>query len=121
LLEDRAVPSFLAPVTSPGGGAGLTLADLNHDRFADAVVISSNKNVSVNLGNGDGTFGKPIKLGGAGGTLYWVGVRDVNADGHPDIVANGYGKDLTAVPTGEGGYYNVGTRYENGQHGTPGR
>src|SRR5262245_18989410 len=84
-LEDRTVPGFLAPVTSPGGGDVLILADLNHDHFADAVVIAGKQSVSVSLSNGDGTLGQPVKVGGAGGKLYWVGVRDFNADGNPDI------------------------------------
>jgi hypothetical protein len=89
---------------------------VNHDRFADVVVISGKQNVSVSLGNGDGTFGKPVKLGGASGTLYWVTARDFNADGNPDIVAEGRGNDLvryTYGPPGESTTYYEGTKYTN--------
>jgi hypothetical protein len=111
-LEDRTVPGFLAPVTSPGGGDMLTLADVNHDHFADAVVISGAKSVSVSLGNGDGTFDTPVKLGGAGGKLYWVGVRDRNGDGNPDVEA--LGSSNLKYHSNPGGWsYYEGTLYSN--------
>jgi hypothetical protein len=111
-LEDRTVPGFLTPVTSPGGGDALTLADLNHDRFADVVVIGSNKTVSVNLGNGDGTFGKAVKLGGAKGTLYWVIVGDFNGDGNPDVEGFARGNNLVYHYNSGWSYYE-GTLYTN--------
>lgn len=103
VLEARTVPGFLAPVTSIGGGDRLTLAELNSDHFADAVVISGPKSVSVSLGNGDGTFRKPLKLGGAGGTLFGLSASDRNADGNLDIVAFGRGNDWHYLG-GPGGY-----------------
>ena len=102
-VEDRTVPGFLAPVTSPGGGDTLTLADLNHDHFADAVVISGPKSVSISLGNGDGTFRRPLKLAGAEGTLFGLSATDRNADGNLDIVAYGRGNDWHYLG-GWGGY-----------------
>src|SRR5262245_5826357 len=62
VLEDRTVPSFLAPVTSAGGGNALTVADFNHDGRDDVVVFSSKNRLSVSLSNGDGSFSLSSKL-----------------------------------------------------------
>src|SRR5262245_27549990 len=88
VLEDRTVPSFLAPVTSPGGGNALTAADFNHDGRDDVVVFSSKNRLSVSLSNGDGSFSLSSKLTTAKGELgFSPYVSDVNGDGKLDIVA----------------------------------
>ena len=58
-LEERAVPSFTPAATFDVGGyaLGLATADFNGDGKVDAATASTNSdNVSVLLGNGDGTF-----------------------------------------------------------------
>jgi hypothetical protein len=85
-LEARYVPAFLAPVTSPGGGISLVAADLNHDGKADVAVIDASGNVSVRLGNGDGTFNAANRVGAAKGDyLTNFEIVDRNGDGIPDI------------------------------------
>lgn len=121
-LEDRSVPAFLAPISSPGGDVQLAVGDFNHDGRADVAaiggtIVSSSPtqfhfweqggaivdgtldvvvisgNVSVSLSNGDGTFQKPATLGGAKGYyLTGFGTSDVNGDGHLDVVAHTFDK-----------------------------
>lgn len=100
ILEDRCVPSFLAPVTSPGGGVNLAVADFNHDGRADIAVISAKDTVTVRLSNGDGTFAQSATLIRAQGTLYGLSVSDVNGDGAADVTVNGAGKLLYVTPGG---------------------
>ncbi len=69
VLEDRAVPAFLAPVEYPGVGPTL-VADFNNDGIQDTVANLKIKSgpyvvdthVITRLGNGDGTFGEPLIL-----------------------------------------------------------
>src|SRR5262245_27490773 len=66
-LEDRSVPSFLAPVTSLGGGGSLAVGDFNHDGRSDIVVLSGTDKLTVSLSNGDGTFRQSSILGSGKG------------------------------------------------------
>lgn len=98
-LEGRTLLSFTAPVTynTGTGAAAVTVADFNGDGTADMAVANdaSVANVSVLLGNGDGTF----RAGGtyaAGAYAVDVTAGDVNNDGRPDlIVANSTGSSST--------------------------
>src|SRR5262245_6077235 len=54
-LEDRTVPSFLAPVSYPVAANGVAVGDFNNDGIPD-LAATGNNTVSVVLGNGDGTF-----------------------------------------------------------------
>jgi hypothetical protein len=90
VLEDRTVPSFLAPIDpSVGEGPqGVVTADFNGDGKLDLVETSGftpagGSGVNLLLGNGDGTFGPPISL--AGGRHGAVVTADFNGDGLPDL------------------------------------
>jgi Bacterial Ig-like domain (group 3)/FG-GAP-like repeat len=101
-LQSLQQPMFLPPVSYGLGGAyaeGIAVADLNHDGRVDLVVASlcTNTNncpnvggeVSVLLGNGDGTFQNSTSYSSGGVDAQAVVVADVNGDGNPDIlVAN---------------------------------
>jgi hypothetical protein len=117
-LEDRSLPSFLAPMTGPGGGYNLFVADFSRDGRADVAVVSSNNKVTVSLSNGDGTFTRAsITSLSVPGTLESFGFADVNGDGNLDLYAGSYGKLTSTAPrrnqAGDGGpYYSYWPAYQ---------
>ncbi len=88
-LETRQVLTMLAPTTI---GAGATAADIqvrdfNGDGINDiAELISSSSSVTIQLGNGDGTFQAGVSSS-AGGACTQMSVSDFNHDGKLDIIA----------------------------------
>jgi hypothetical protein len=90
-LEDRTMPSFLAPVGypigDPNGNLTVATADFNRDGIPDLVALApSLGSVSVSLGNRDGTFQPASNFDVVGGNPTAVAVGDFNGDGNPDIV-----------------------------------
>jgi hypothetical protein len=80
--------------SSGGYNAGsLAIADLNKDGKPDLIISQcfddncTNPEVSILLGNGDGTFQLPVNYSMNGGSAI---IGDVNDDGIPDIVVDGY-------------------------------
>jgi FG-GAP-like repeat/Abnormal spindle-like microcephaly-assoc'd, ASPM-SPD-2-Hydin/FG-GAP repeat len=78
-------------------GSALTVADVNGDGKPDLLVTiqcssspcSSDSEVGVLLGNGDGTFQGAVTYSSGGYAAESIVVRDVNGDGKPDVlVAN---------------------------------
>jgi len=102
-LEDRTVLSVIAPVSYPSGPSpvAMTTADFNGDGFADLATTNSGTNgVSVELGNGDGTF-QPYKTYSDFSAGYRMTVADLNGDGNPDVVvANSYTSSFVTVLLG---------------------
>jgi hypothetical protein len=89
-------------------GTGVTpqavaVADVNGDGLPDLVVANSSTNdVSVLLGNGDGTFTGQRRFA-AGTSPVAVAVADVNGDGHPDaITVNRSGTVSVLLGNGDG-------------------
>jgi hypothetical protein len=102
----------------------VAVADLNHDQKADLVLVnapanSAQGNISVLIGNGDGTFHNPVQYAAAVGTTSLT-VADLNSDGTPDIVvANSDTAHVTTgalnVFIGKGdGTFRAGTTYDIG-------
>jgi hypothetical protein len=91
---------FTKPVVYPAGGSegasAVAVADLDGDGHLDLVMTSrcqtakncSHGEVSVLLGNGDGTFRAPVNYSSGGQYPTAVAVQDVNGDGYPDIVVS---------------------------------
>jgi hypothetical protein len=90
-LESRVLPGFVAPLSYDAGGGpqAVAVADFNGDGLPDlAVANRSSNNVSVLLGNGDGTF-QAARNFAAGTNPTAVAVGDFNGDGILDLaVAN---------------------------------
>lgn len=123
--------SFAPVVTYDAGGFGayaVAVGDLNGDGNPDLIVadecsvggVCGNGEVSVLLGNGDGTFQTPVDYSSGGYQTRSVTVADVNMDGKPDLVVtsccgetgivgvllgNGDGTFQTVVTYSSGGSY----------------
>ena len=89
-LDDRCLPSF-SPATSYSVGVNpqaISTADFNNDGHLDlATANAGDSNVSVRLGNGNGTFG-PALTSATGIHPEHMAVGDFNNDGKLDLATN---------------------------------
>src|SRR5437870_4893944 len=102
---------FASPVSYPVGMSpvGIAIADFNGDGKPDiAVANSGSGNVSILLGNGDGTFQAAVNFDAGMASPSSVAVGDFNGDGKPDLAvfqpgssANG-GLDAFNILLGKG-------------------
>jgi Calx-beta domain/FG-GAP-like repeat len=108
-LEDRSMPSFLAPVNyalgsdpyNPENPDAVVTADFNNDGILDlAVANSSDGTVSVLLGNGNGTFQPAQKSDRVYASSLAVG--DFNADGKLDLATGSDGALSVLLGNGDG-------------------
>ncbi len=104
LLEDRTVPSFFTSLTFAVGVTPVAEAvgDFNGDGKADLVVVNKfSNNVSVLLGNGNGTFQAAVNYP-TGATPTGVAVGDFNGDGKLDIAVANSGANSISILLGNG-------------------
>jgi hypothetical protein len=113
-LEDRTVPTFLAPVNYATGGTASLMAvgDFNGDGKLDIATANSGTTptLSVLLGNGDGTFqaGLNSALGGTPGSIYTgaqghtITTADINGDGRLDLAVVSGQNALVLLGNGDG-------------------
>ena len=81
----------------------VAVADLNHDRSLDLVTASESKGqISILLGQGDGTFNAPVSA--TGPRTAFIAAVDIDGDATPDLVAAG-GKTVSVlIGKGEGSF-----------------
>ena len=98
-------------VTFPGNACcGLAIADVTGDGVLDIIVAGSDQfqaNISVLVGNGDGTFQQPLvtsfqppNISGYPGFRYPAAVGDVNGDGKMDLVLADVGNGTNYILLG---------------------
>jgi hypothetical protein len=87
-------------VSSDVGPGALAVGDLNGDGKPDIIVSSGlygTSQVSVLLGNGDGTFQAPTLFESGGQGAISVAVADFNGDGKPDLAVANFVSDTVDV------------------------
>jgi len=85
LMDSQARAQFETRATTalPEGAYCIALGDFNNDGKPD-LVVTDGDGFTVSLGNGDGTFQKPMFH--STGLSYYLAVGDFNNDGNLDIV-----------------------------------
>lgn len=110
-------PGFAAPVSYAVGTSPLSIAatDLNSDGKIDlAVGNNGNNNVSVLMGNGDGSFATAVNYP-AGTGVYSVAAGDLNGDGKPDLAtANIGGGNISVLINNGNGTFASPVNYASG-------
>lgn len=107
------------PVLSAPVGAhpeGLTVGDFNEDGHLDvATANSESDDVSVLLGNGNGTFRSSYSFG-VGTSPMFLATGDLNVDGAADLVVAETGSDRVLVLLGKGdGFFREPVAYPSGK------
>ena len=91
-LEDRCLLAFIAPVHYDASGpynGDVKAGDFNGDAVLDLATANYGDNVSVLLGNPDGTF-QPAHASAAGVGPLSVAVGDFDKDGKLDLIAGNH-------------------------------
>jgi FG-GAP-like repeat/RTX calcium-binding nonapeptide repeat (4 copies) len=111
VLEDRCLLSFSPAVSYPVGTSpqAVLTADFNGDDKLDLAVVNySSSDVSVLLGNGDGTFRQPALTSATGSGPLSVAVGDFNADGKLDLATANAG-DVSVLLGNKDGTFQAAT------------
>jgi flagellin len=95
-----AAQSYLAGAGPSGQFNDLNGADLNNDGKIDLVMASDGVQVSILMGNGDGSFASPVGLPSS--VTRTTQLYDFNNDGTLDIISSQSGVFLTFLGNGNG-------------------
>jgi hypothetical protein len=113
----RRVPTFNTRLDLPAGTAPWSVAtgDMDGDNHVDLAVANFDSgNVSVLLGNGNGTFQDAVNYGADGGP-YSVAVGDLNGDDDLDlVVANGSSNNVSILLGDGDGTFQAAVNYAAG-------
>ncbi|HEY2786847.1 MAG TPA: Ig-like domain repeat protein, partial [Fimbriiglobus sp.] len=104
-LEDRTTPTLFNPQTpftsSFTNASDGVLADFNNDGKLDLAVAGAvSNNVTVMLGNGNGTFGGATGVASGGTNTYFLVAADLNGDGNQDIAVVNVNSTSQIAPPG---------------------
>ncbi len=91
---------FILPITGIAEVTRIAASDLDRDGHVDLVTTSRYGNLTVLLGNGDGSFRKTVDIPGIGGGD--IVIADLNADGELDIAATNPLANAVSIVTGAG-------------------
>ncbi len=101
-------------VTTNAGPSAIVTGDFNNDGFVDiAVTDGANNQVSILLGNGDGTFQKPVSYPTGNKPVALI-AQDFDGDGQPDLAAVNQTDGTVTILLG-----NKVNGTQNGTFGTP--
>jgi hypothetical protein len=107
---------FSNPLNPAQSGVGLAVGDFNGDGKADIVTVDNSGNLTVGLGNGDGTF---RELAPANLLAYTfidcIVVSDFNGDGKADLAITGSGNNVTVLLGNGDGTFTLATTVTTGQ------
>lgn len=108
-------PGKLFPLVTSSGSFSLIVDDFNGDGRLDLATGNTwTVDVSVILGNGDGTFGGAPSYR-VGRWPFSIAAADFDSDGRDDVVtANGASHDVTVLLAGPGGRLAAGVSYAAG-------
>ena len=97
--------AVVSPVSLPGGGfSAVVTGDFNNDGQLDLIVANNEgDNVSILLGNGDGTFQPAVSYSAGAGTLPdSIAVGDFNGDGKLDLAVASSARGSVSILLGNG-------------------
>jgi hypothetical protein len=123
-LEDRTLPSLVAPVVynTAQGPEGLAVGDLRGNGRLDIVTANTSapSSVSVLLGNGDGTFRPAVDFATGGIGTQFVALGQLGRGGTLDIITANPGSGTVSVLLGNGdGTFKPAVQYGVGLHERP--
>jgi large repetitive protein len=118
-----AAPKFSTPTDFstgvPTGPGAMVVSDINGDGIPDIVTLSDNGDVSVLLGNGDGTFQRAQAVPDltVGGSYYQQNLAVAHVNGQSVILASSIFSDTITELGPQNGILKVIGEYSTGSHG----